>query len=188
MHNVAKETVQYYVNKRSSVYAGMLDGSKAFDEVRFGKLFKLLVDRKMPAILIRLLLDSYTKQNICTTLNGTKSHTFTALNGVRQGSVLSPLLFNVYFDGMLYKLETSCIGCKVGTHFIGALAYADDVILLCHSWSGLQKMINICEQFGIDFQVTFNDRKTQCICFSKSNDTGYRPVTLNKKRLNGNQR
>ncbi len=44
-------------------------------------------------------------------------------------------------------------------------------------------MINICEQFGIDFQVTFNDKKTQCICFSKSNDTGYGPVTLNNKRL-----
>ncbi len=137
----------------------------------------------MPAIVIRLLLDNYTRQNICTTWNGTKSHTFTALNGVHQGCVLSPLLFNVYFDEMIYIHEKSCIGCKFGTHFIGALAYADDVILLCPSRSGLQKMINICEQFGIDFQITFNDQKTQCICFSKSNDTGYGPVTLNNKRL-----
>ncbi len=44
-------------------------------------------------------------------------------------------------------------------------------------------MINICEQFGIHFQVTFNDKNTQCIFFSKSNDTGYGPVTLNNKRL-----
>ncbi len=84
---------------------------------------------------------------------------------------------------MIYKLEKSCIGCKIGTHFIGALAYANDVIFLCPSRSGLQKMINICEQFGIDFQVSFNNKKTQCICFSKSNDTGYGPVTLNNKRL-----
>ncbi len=84
---------------------------------------------------------------------------------------------------MIYKLETSCIGCKSGIHFIGALAYADDVILLCPSRSGLQKMIKICEQFGTDFQVTFNDKKTQCICFSKSNDTRYGPVTLNNERL-----
>ncbi len=46
---VVKETVQYYLNKMSSVYACMLDASKAFDKVHFGKLFKLLVDSKMPA-------------------------------------------------------------------------------------------------------------------------------------------
>ncbi len=88
---------------------------------------------------------------------------------------------------MIYKLEKSCIGCKIGTHFTGALAYADDVILLSPSRSGLQKMINICECFGIDFQVTFNDKK-KSICFSKSNDTGYVPVTMNKRDFNGNQR
>ncbi len=41
---VVKETVQYYLNKKSSVYACMLDASKAFDKVHFEKLFKLLVD------------------------------------------------------------------------------------------------------------------------------------------------
>ncbi len=115
------------------------------------------------------------------------------------------------FDDMIYKLEKICICCKIGTYVIGALAYADDVILLwpsrsglqskigtyvigalayaddvillCPSRSGLQKMINICEQFGIDFQVIFNGKKTQCLCFSKSNDTGYGPVTLNNEGL-----
>ncbi len=47
-----------------------------------------------------------------------------------------------------------------------ALAYADDIILLYPSWSEMQIMINICEQYGIDFCFTFNDKKTQCICFS----------------------
>ncbi len=100
----------------------MLDASKAFDKVHFRKLFKLLGDRKMPAIVIRLLLDKYTRQHICTSWNCTKSHAFTAMNGVHQGSVLSPLLFNVYFDEKIHKLKRSCIRCKIGTHFISALA------------------------------------------------------------------
>ncbi len=74
----------------------MLDGSKAFDKVHFGKLFKLLINRKIPSIVIRLLLDNYTHQKIFTSWNGVKSHAFTAANGVRQGGVLSPLLFNIY--------------------------------------------------------------------------------------------
>ncbi len=87
---------------------------------------------------------------------------------------------------MYILIRKDCIGCKIGTHFISALVYADDVILLCSNRSGLQIMINIGEQFkqfGIDFQVTFNDKKTQCICFSKSNGAGYCPVTLNNKIL-----
>ncbi len=70
--SVANETVQYYLHKKSSVYACELDASKAFDKVNFGKLFKLLVDRKNPTIVIRLLLDNYTRQYICTTWNVTK--------------------------------------------------------------------------------------------------------------------
>ncbi len=97
----------------------MLDASKAFDKVHFGKPFNLLMDRKLPAIVIRLLLDNYTIQNICAIWNGAKSHTFTAMNGVRQGGVLSPLLFNVYFDEMIHKLEKGGIGCKIGIHHIG---------------------------------------------------------------------
>ncbi len=92
----------------------MLDASKAFDKVHFGKLFNLLIDRMLPAIVICLLLDNYTRH-----LDGAKSHTFTAMNGERQGGVLSPLLFNVYFDEMIHKLEKGGIGCKIGIHHIG---------------------------------------------------------------------
>ena len=80
--SVLKETVQYYLNRNTSVYACILDASKAFDKVHFGKLFKLLMDINVPAIVIHFLLDNYTRQNICTTWNGAKSHSFTALNGV----------------------------------------------------------------------------------------------------------
>ncbi len=47
-----KEIVSYYLNRGSDVYAYMLDASKAFDKVHFGKLFKLLMDRKIPSIVI----------------------------------------------------------------------------------------------------------------------------------------
>ncbi len=108
--SILKEKVQYFLNKISSVYACMLDVRKAFDKVHFGKLFNLLINRKLPAIVIRLLLDTYTRQNICAIWNGAKSHTFTAMNSICQGSVLSLLLFNVYFDEMIHKLEKGGIG------------------------------------------------------------------------------
>ena len=161
-----KETVSYHLNRGSDVYACMLDASKAFDKVHFGKLFKLLVDRNIPSIVIRLLLDNYTRQKIVTSWNGAKSREFSAANGVRQGGVLSPILFNIYFDEMLTRLKRKGIGCKVGIYFLGALAYADDVILLCPSRKGLQEMLDICELFGDEYHVGYNATKTKCIKFS----------------------
>ena len=64
-----------------------------FDRVHFGKLFTLLLKMKMPAVVIRLLLNNYLRQSL-----GCISNNMHVSNGVKQGGVLSPLLFNVYVD------------------------------------------------------------------------------------------
>ncbi len=52
---------------------------------------------------------------------------FGVVNGVKQGGVLSPLLFAVYIDGLLIRLEETGVGCHMGIRFIGALAFANDL-------------------------------------------------------------
>ena len=54
----------YFVERKSNVYACLLDASKAFGKVHFGKLFTLLLNRHMPAVYLRLLLDSYSRQQM----------------------------------------------------------------------------------------------------------------------------
>ena len=49
---------------------------------------------------------------------------------VRQGGVLSPVLFTVYLDELLQHLSTPDIGCHVNHHYVGSLCYADDIALL----------------------------------------------------------
>ncbi len=47
-------------------------------------------------------------------------------NGVKQGGVLSPILFTVYVDELLRILENARLGCHIGHIFGGAVGYADD--------------------------------------------------------------
>jgi len=63
---------------------------------------------------------------------------------VRQGGILSPLLFAVYIDGLVAQLEASGFGCKLHGLYVGSILYADNIILLAHTSYALQKMLDIC--------------------------------------------
>ena len=74
----------------------------------------------------------------------------------------------IHMDEPLKKLKESGIGCTIGKSYFGALSYADDLALICHSIVGLQSMINICTEFGKQYDIAFNPKKTVTICFSKT--------------------
>ena len=166
---VAMETIEYYKNNGSNVHALLLDASKAFDRVDYIKLFEKLLKRGMCPLTVRLLLNMYTNQKLQVKWNDCKSAKFNVTNGVRQGGVLSPLLFSVYIDELLEKLKASGIGCYIGYQYVGALGYADDIILLCPSVAGLKKMIKICEDYATDHSIKFNGKKSKYLIFGEYN-------------------
>ena len=62
---------------------------------------------------------------------------FTVRNGVKQGGVLSHLLFDICTDSLLKILEETGVGCHMGGHFAGALSYADNITAIAQSVSAL---------------------------------------------------
>ena len=94
------------------------------------------------------------------------SENFGCQNGVKQGGVLSPVLFCIYVDVLLKRLADSGIGCYVGTNFAGAVSYADDLTLLAPSLSSAQHLLDVCESFAREYSVEFNSTKTQVLLFN----------------------
>ena len=81
-------------------YVEFLDASKAFDKISHWTLFRKLIDRKVPIYLVKFLCYWYQHQIMSVRWGCSISNGFNATNGVCQGGVLSPKLFNVYIDGL----------------------------------------------------------------------------------------
>ena len=70
---------------------------------------------------------------------------FCMSNEVKQGSVLSAILFTIYIDKLLIMLRDSGFGCKIDEYYTGAISYADEITLSCPSIPGLNRMLDICK-------------------------------------------
>ena len=82
---------------------------------------------------------------------------------------MSPLLFTMYVDVLLCRLKRSGYGCYIGNMFCGALGYADDVIIMAPPVTATKQMLNICADYGIEYNVLFNPDKTKCIHINNLN-------------------
>ena len=178
---VLNEVVDYYVNNGSPVFLVLLDASKAFDRVQYITLFRLLINRGLCSVTARFLAYLYTNQTLRVNWNGCYSDPFATSNGVKQGGILSPILFSIYMDELLYRLKNASVGCYIGNMFLGGLGYADDLCLLAPSRGSISFMLNICEKFGAEYDVLFNSQKSHLVLYG----TGSRYEDMPPLSLNG---
>ncbi len=179
---MAREVISYYTQNKSDVYSCLLDCSKAFDRIRHDKLMTV----GLPIVIIRCLMFMYIHSKICVKWKEDISEPFGASNGVKQGSVLSPILFTLCLDDLLNELENNREGCWIGKRYYGVVGYADDLKLMSPSLKGLQNMLNICKSFSERTGLIFNATKTLCIKFHSGHHsesiTQY-PIFLGNEKL-----
>jgi len=162
-----QQVVKYFNSRQSTVYVSAVDASKAFDRINHHTLFSKLMDRQLPICCIKMLANWYSKLYSSVRWNGVIGSYFKVLCGVRQGGILSPILFNIYVDVLISELKNSGIGCHISNVFVGCIMYADDLLILSPSVVGLQYMLDICSGYGRTHDIIFNASKTVCASFGR---------------------
>ena len=94
-----------------------------------------------------LLLTWYSEQLLSIQWGPIHSNSFRVANGVRQGGVLSPILFTVYLE-LIKRIKATGVGCHFNCHAVGCLSYTDDQVLLAPSPSTLRIMLCVCGLFA----------------------------------------
>ena len=116
---------------------------KAFDCVDHNKLWNILKEMGIPDHLTCLLINLYVGQE-ATVRNrlGTKDW-FKIGKGVHQGCILSPCLFNLYAEYIMWntRLDESQAGIKIAGRNISNLRYADDTTLMAESEEKIKALL-----------------------------------------------
>ena len=106
----------------------------------------------------------------CVKWEGHVSKFFSLLAGVRQGGVLSPLLFALFIDDIVCRVKAANVGCYISSICASIFLYADDILLVAPSINGLQQLLHVCENELDNLDMRLNVNKSMCIRFGKRFD------------------
>ena len=115
----------------------------------------------MCPIYLRLLMKIYEEQYMHIRWNNAVTDYFTISNGVKQGGVMSPILFSLQLDQLISQLRHIGMGFHINGLFTGVFIYADDITLLAPSKASLALMLEQCESFSRTHDNLFNASKTK---------------------------
>ena len=172
---VIKSLIDHYNGNGKKLYACFVDFQKAFDSVwRIGMYYKLIKCGIDPGF-VQLIKNMYEKTTQRLKFENKISRKFFTHKGVKQGCILSPKLFNIFINDIPDIFDKTCCPAKLGDIEINCLMYADDLILLSESESGLQNCLKKLEEYTKRWNLKVNLKKTQIMIFSTSGYRGKMP-------------
>ena len=145
------------------LYIAFIDLTKAFDLVSREGLFRILSKIGCPPKLHSLIESFHANMQGTVQFNGRTSESFNINSGVKQGCVLAPTLFGIFFafllkhafgaskegiylhtrsDGRLFNLARLRAKTKVREALIRDMLFADDAAVACHTQQALQSLMD----------------------------------------------
>ena len=175
---------------RQPLFKAYIDLQKAYDTVSREVLEEVLKRRGLPGKIIGLVMAFHANALATVRHKGTRGGTFKLLVGLKQGSVLSPILFNIFFGAVVWAWKREChkldsssmkgIGVTMETRDDGnnvtvslsqcaksgevplwELAFADDMLMLASACQGLQTMMAIFDQVATAYGLIISTKKTK---------------------------
>ena len=192
--------------KRVPFYAAFVDLTKAFDTVSRTGLYTVLKKIGCPPTLLKVVQSFHNGMQARVIFNGDVSQCFPVKCGVKQGCVMAPCLFNIYFSCLLYcAFQENTLGVYLHTRFDGGLfnvrrfhartkvfnttitdlLFADDAAFVAHTSQDLQTLLDRFTAACTAFGLVISEKKTVVLHQPVANQsiTEEPEITLNGKKL-----
>lgn len=178
LRNIIEQTIEF----NSTLYMNFIDFAKAFDSINRDCLWKILKIYGLPQKIINIVYSLYDGSNGRVLVNGNATEKFDIKSGVRQGCVLSGLLFNIVIDWtMRQTLKESKTGIRWNFDcHLEDLDYADDIVLLASNFENLKVKTSKLEENAKRIGLQINESKTKLI---KINNNKNEKIFINGKEI-----
>ena len=93
---------------------------------------------------------------------------FHVTTGLKQGCLLSLLLFNLFINNLVESIKNLNIGIDVGEEKVSLLLYADDIILLAENENDMQIVLDMLSVWCRNNKLQVNETKSNIIHFRKT--------------------
>lgn len=170
----ARQIIEKAREHNLKLYLCFVDYTKAFDSVNWSLLWRVMGEMGVPKHLIFLIKRLYQHNNAKVRTGQTVSRAFKVGAGVRQGCILSPLLYNIYSEYIMRKvLDDWEGGISIGGRKISNLRYADDTLIIAADEEQLINIMNKLESYSREYGLKINKTKTKVMIIDRSNDTSH---------------
>lgn len=147
---------------KQKVFAFFVDFKAAFDGIPRDALIYKLYNIGISSKIVKIIEQLYVETKGAVWNGSVVSDWFVTNSGVRQGCLLSPLLFALYLNDLHAALEE---GISLSDIEVRLLMYADDIVLLADSAEKLQRMINRLEKYCLLWKLIINLEKSKIMVF-----------------------
>ena len=139
-----------------------------------------------PTHLIQLTSLLYLDQQAAVRINGETTTWFDIKQGVRQGCILSPYLFNLYTENIMRNVREDVDkeyydAITIGGYEIPEIRYADDTVLLSTTQKGMEKLIMSVRKNSEEQNLYLNAKKTKLMTTDKTNKAA--EICINEEKL-----
>ena len=142
------------------MFATFIDFRKAYDRVDRSKLWQCLRDSGFCGRALSFLQAAYRSLSCEVRIDSLLSESFTVSRGLRQGCILSPLLFSLYINSLVEKLRGAGVGVECGGQKVAALLYADDAVLMAEDENQVKRGLKVLEEWCREWGVEVNVEKS----------------------------
>ena len=154
--------------KRQSTFTAFIDFTKAYDSINRDLLFHKLVDLGLSSRIHQAIRSLYDNVKCCVRINGMKTEYFEVTCGLKQGCTLSTLLFNLYVNDLVIKINSLDFGIEIDGEKVAILLYADDLVLISATEDDLQTLLNELTTWCLANGLNINQKKSDVVHFHPS--------------------
>ena len=165
---ILEHLIQLAKERKEELYAMFVDLKAAFDTVDRRILWEIMRKAGISKYLIERIKELYYETKVRVRVKDDLSEEFWTEIGLRQGCLLSPILFCIYIAGLEQELKKRNIGgVKIRNERVWSLAYADDIVLLAKNREALNDMAAMMRKFLKDRRMILSVEKTKVLVFHR---------------------